>query len=524
VTDAAQLFAQLDQCLRSRQTPQGFRLLDQILEGGGDEIPADLNPVSFCLCLAQWVDLGYRDLRFLRGFADRLPSREFEMPVADLLQMDLIHAYISLAEESPSEAIDLLNRALIVGGSLMPFNILFLTHFWKGRAHRKRAEYKDATDHIRQARECAEREGASKLVAVAKIHESWLAFQSGDRRIASKLLDEAEEALEPTGHALSLGNIASARGRFVRRSGDYAGAMAHFEQAIAIYRQGFPGHSNLARALVNAAYVKRLMAQDMRSRMGKGQARGDFNARYLQLLKEGLEMLSQAGEIYANHHHQGGTGSVLVNAGFLHLQIGDFDKAALEAERAYTLGSEKNDIILMARARNLQSTIERFIVEEQLEGHGSPAARSRAAVHYAEEAIELAKHTQNKRLLAEALLARGFAGLDASKPDFETAKRCASEASELLDASDRDHLYEELLELKGKLLRNVGVDSVLRGWSEGQLGEKTFQQVQEEFAEIVIPRVWENCGRNVSRVAKKLSISPKKVRRILQRTGRGQKQ
>jgi tetratricopeptide (TPR) repeat protein len=265
------------------------------------------------------------------------------------------------------------------------------------------------------------------------------------------------------------------------------------------------------------------MAQDMRSRMGKGQARGDVNARYLALLKEGLQMLSQAGEIYANHHHQGGTGSVLVNAGFLHLQIGDFDKAAVEAERAYALGSEKNDLILMARARNLQSTIERLIVEEQLEGHGSPSARSRAAVHFAEEAIELAQHTQNKRLLAEALLARGFASLDAAKPDFETAKRCASEASQLLDASDRDHLYEELVELKGKLLRNVGVDSVLRGWSEGQLGDKTFQQVQEEFAEIVIPRVWENCGKNVSRVAKKLSISPKKVRRILQRTGRSQK-
>jgi hypothetical protein len=41
----------------------------------------------------------------------------------------------------------------------------------------------------------------------------------------------------------------------------------------------------------------------------------------------------------------------------------------------------------------------------------------------------------------------------------------------------------------------------------------------EEFAEVVIPSVWEREGRNVSRVVAKLSISPKKVRRILGRAG-----
>jgi len=52
------------------------------------------------------------------------------------------------------------------------------------------------------------------------------------------------------------------------------------------------------------------------------------------------------------------------------------------------------------------------------------------------------------------------------------------------------------------------------------VGEKTFRQISEEFAEIVIARVWEREGRKVSRVAARLSISPKKVRRILARVGR----
>jgi hypothetical protein len=51
------------------------------------------------------------------------------------------------------------------------------------------------------------------------------------------------------------------------------------------------------------------------------------------------------------------------------------------------------------------------------------------------------------------------------------------------------------------------------------VGEKTFQQVTEEFAEIVIPKVWLREGRKISRVAECLSISPKKVRRILRNGG-----
>jgi len=58
-----------------------------------------------------------------------------------------------------------------------------------------------------------------------------------------------------------------------------------------------------------------------------------------------------------------------------------------------------------------------------------------------------------------------------------------------------------------------------RAWSAGIVENKTFQEMTEEFARIVIPRVWEREGRKVSRVAEKLSISPKKVRRILHAAG-----
>ncbi len=60
---------------------------------------------------------------------------------------------------------------------------------------------------------------------------------------------------------------------------------------------------------------------------------------------------------------------------------------------------------------------------------------------------------------------------------------------------------------------------MLRGWSEGLVGNKSFQQITEEFAEIVIPKVWLREDRKISRVASVLSVSPKKVRRILRNSG-----
>jgi tetratricopeptide (TPR) repeat protein len=510
------LHACLEELLLSRNVKQGFHLLDSSIDVFAAIEPADSASIALTLCLAQWVDLGYRDLHFLETVMEKLPARSLDLPFVDVIRLQLLKAYHSLATENSDQAILYLERSL-AGADLLPPSLIFVSHFWKGRAHRKKGDYADAGLHILAARACGEALGRPKLVAVTKIHEGWLAFQNGETARAMKLLDEAETELKPVGHALSLGNIESARGRFVRRTGDYAGSLAHFEKAIAIYENGFSHHPNLARAMVNAAYVKRLLALELRPTLYREHARGSLNVRYLKLTKEGLSLLSQAGEIYARHHHQGGTGSVLVNSGFLHLESGDMEQAAVEAMRAYKLGSEMSDVILMARATSLQSAVERAQAEEQIDGEENADAHLQRAVRYADRAIELAKSTQNRRLIAEAYLARGFAALDETRSDVDLARACAAEAALLLSKNDRDHLYKELSALKVKILRSAGVDDALRRWSEGQLGQKTFQQVQEEFAEMVILRVWQNLGRSVTRVSRELSISPKKVRRLLQK-------
>lgn len=510
------LLERLERALVERNVQEGCALLQAQTDLRALLAPQNSQSISLLLCLAQWVDLGYSDLPLFEQCCARFDKTDItNLKFLDALKLKLAEGFHHLATENVEECMTSLDVVLLAGDGILPLHLKFLAHFWKGRALRKKGEYEPALLHIIAAREAAQKAGAPRLVASTKIHESWLLFQRGERRHASQLLDEAEQGLKSTRHALSLGNIESARGRIIRRSGDYAAALARFERAIEIYSNGFAQHPNCARALVNAAYVKSLIAGEIKTKIGNKPAKGAAHARYLCIFGEALELLSRAGEIYALHRHQTGTGSVLVNSGHLHLESGNIERAAGEAGKAFALGKEKHDPILMARARILQSAIELALADEELDHHADANYHAALAVDYAEEAIALGTHTQNNRLLAEAYLMRGAAAADDRFQDWEVARSYADKASGLLNRNDRDHLLEELSALKARIFHATGIDQTLRQWSNGQLGNKTFQQIQEEFAEIVIPKVWINQGKNITRVAQHLSISPKKVRRIL---------
>jgi tetratricopeptide (TPR) repeat protein len=506
--------AVLEEAIINREAGVGFRLLDESEAVIAETDPSSPYALSLLLCLAQWIDLGYTKTNAfnrLYGAAELLEATS--LSIIDYLRWHLVQAFHASSHENLNRAIHHLEVVQLAGEEILPMYLKFLSQYWMGRWRRRRGEYERALENIKTAQVLAFNLKAMRLVAVTKIHESWLVFQRGDRRLAFELLNEAEAELLPTGHALSLGNIESARGRFVRRSGEYSRALVHFEKAIELFSTIAPEHVNLARALVNAAYVKRLISLDMSAKTATAQ--GKDHARHLRILSEALAMLERARAIYAQHCHQGGTGSVLVNAGHIHLESGDIDRAAVEASNAFTLGKERQDVILMSRARNLQAAIELECAEEELGDDPDIALHANRAVQYAEEAIELARKTQNRRLLAEAYIARGKAAAQAFFEDWDIAKDYIARTAELLGSEDKDHLLQEFNVLKARSLRATGIDEVLRRWSNGETGDKSFQQIEEEFAEIIIPKVWVKCGKNVSRVATQLSISPKKVRRIL---------
>ena len=105
------------------------------------------------------------------------------------------------------------------------------------------------------------------------------------------------------------------------------------------------------------------------------------------------------------------------------------------------------------------------------------------------------------------------------RDDFEAARECSKEAAALLKQANHDYVWRELQELNRRLRGGGSINAALRDWSRGIIGTKSFQEVSEDFASIVIPKVWRREGCKVARVAARLSISPKKVRRILRSQG-----
>ena len=526
------LLQELNDAVEERRVQEGIALLGRMDCKGIQLRSLGAVQAPLLLCLAQWVDLGYESPHLVDELLQQLSlDHRAQMPLRDFLMVRMVEAFAAMAHEDTDRAIDLLGFVLAAERELGSEHLSVLAHFWKGRAHRKKGEYQKASEDIVAARQSAQHLELKKLTAAIQIQEAWLAFQRAEPKQAWSLLDQAEEQLRSTDDDISLGNISSARGRIVRRKGEYAESLAQYEHAVAIYKQHNADHRNLARTLVNAAYVKRLLALNLRkqldipdrrqavSRSRTSNGSGSVKRRYMALCHQALADLEEAGRIYTLHQHHGGIGSVLVNGGHLHLDLGDIERAAVEGAKAYDLARGKHDLILMARARILEAYAENARVEEELGEDANIATHAHQARRYAEEAVQLALQTQNRRLLAGAHIVCGMVAASDFFREWEEARRCETESAALLRSYDRDHLGEELAILKSKIMRSIGIDETLRAWSQGIVGRKTFQQMTEEFAEVVIPQVWLREGKKVSRVAVRLSISPKKVRRILRSVG-----
>lgn len=538
-TSITHLRQELLRMLRARNIQAGYRILDQAELALRSLRATDEGASDLLLLVAQWIDAGYRDYIFLdEMLAQFPPSIRPQLKVGAFLRVKMVEAFRALATNDADAAINILDVVLRLDGDLLDADLKTVAHLWQGRAHRKNADYKSALQHLTAARDLATTlPDCGALCAVIKIQQGWVLFQQGDTKSGLALLQQAEDALVKTDHTIAKGNIESARGRIIRRQGDYAGALECFDRAIALYAADYPNHPNLARALTNAGFVKRLLALQLRKNIDARTQQtntippGDVNrgARdphlrelrrlHQELYRSAIVQLERAKEICLLHAHHSGLGSALVNAGHLHLDIGDVELARSEAEQAYLLGTKTQSSLLMARARILLALTENSHVNEWLGDSRNAPRHAMNAKRFCIEAIELARHTENKRLLMNAYLAQGEVACNEFFRDWSLARQSADLASELLVPSDADYAVEELSALKTKLLRAVGIDDTLRSWSEGVVVGKTFKEVTEEFAQIVIPRIWIREDRKVSRVARKLSMSPQKVRRLLKRSG-----
>src|SRR5215469_16635376 len=499
--------------------------------------PQQKNAARFTGYLAQWVDIGFQRPALVRQLVSLFsPTIRSQLPLQDYLYLRLAEGMIAMASEATDEAIRHLDFVLALSDETEDRELLAIVNFWKGRCLRMKGEYEESLAHAVKGRDLATELGHQPMAAVMQVLESWLFFQRGNAARALQILHEAEAVLSKTDDYLTLGNVQSSYGRIARRQGRYQHAIEYFTAAIQQYRQRDPRHRNIARSLNNLANVKRLIALQLRrkidadaARRRKAASKGQVNqngrksqnlGRFEQLREEALAELREAAAIYQEYRNNHGLGSVHLSYGYLHLDNGDLEHADAEAKTAFRLGEEKGDHILMARARLLNCMIENARVEEEIGESGDRSVHAREAQDCAQEAIELARQTQNRRLLADTYIWQGLTYCNRFFDDPESARQSYDQATALAKGNHADGSWEDLEMLKARVLRGGRVSPTLRAWSQGSVGEKTFQQISEEFAELIIPKVWEREGRKVSRVATRLSMSPKKVRRILSRVGR----
>ena len=522
------LIAGLRDALGSRRMQQGFRMLDQMRPALAAIEPRAGAGVLVGL-VAQWVDAGFDGPDLVKMLLARFPKEcRPTLPLADYLHLRMAEGALAMSEEEFEAAAACLQAVLTFEEEVHDPEMFAIANFWTGRSFRKRGHYAQAQQYT----ECGERFalscGYSGMAAIMQVTLSWLAFQKGKLHEATAILRRAEEALRDTDDFLNRGNVQSAYGRIARRQGKYDIAIDRFERAICDFRTGGTAPAQLARTLINLAFVKRLVGVRAQKELERtaaarrepgtpAESAREQRARIRQIREEARQCLSEASQIYSQHENHRGMATIRITEGFLALDDGDLERAAAEAAAAFMEGSAKSDPIVMARARTLQCIVENARIEEQL---GDPLQSREAAESLARDAVEFAARTENRRLLARALVWQGLT-FTLEPLDLEAARRCCEQAVSLLqpEGIERQYVWDDLEILKKRVLQSRPIDRTLRAWCAGIVEGQSFQQMTEEFARIVIPKVWEREGRKVSKVAEKLSISPKKVRRILHSAG-----
>jgi tetratricopeptide (TPR) repeat protein len=527
------LLAGLRDDLGFRRIEQGIRRLERVRPMVESLRPDVANSGVLVGLVAQWVDAGFDTPHLLARLLARFPTpTRSALSILDYLHLRMAEGALAMSQEDFEGASGHFRLVQSLEEDAGDPELLAIANFWTGRCLRKMGRYDDALNYIERGESLALGCGYPQMAAIMQASRSWLAFQKGKLNEAIATLRHAEEALNQTDDYLSRGNIQSAYGRIARRQGRYHRALECLERAIAEYRSGGGGHLQEARALLNLAFVKRLLALELqkdldhvsasRRSVREDAASADRIRAQRQQIEEvrdeARDELTESLAIYEGRQNQRGIASVHINRGFLCLDAGDLESAASEAAEAFRHGEEKSDYIVMARARTIQCIVENAAIEEQL---GDAAQHYETAEIFARDAVTFGGHTQNRRLLARAYVWQGLTYAVEPWGDLEAARRCCEQAISHLqpESPERQYVWDELEVLKSKVLHARPVDAQLRAWSAGVVENRSFGQLTEEFARIVIPKVWEREGRKVSRVAEKLSISPKKVRRILQQAG-----
>jgi len=531
-----ELLNRLRLLIQERQIGAGIALLEQHLKDFESLEPGNPNAGVALGSLAQWLDVGFDDggllLRLVPAFEG---SERATLTLDNYVYLRLAEGLIAMRREDLTDALRHLDTALILGEDLQEPRVASIAILWKARSLRKAGEYDQAEEITRRGIDVASRAGLRYMAAVTRTLESWLLFQKGETAESLRILAEAEAVLRDTDDFITLGNIQSTYGRIALREGRYDHALKYFESSVNFFERRQSLGAYLARSLNNIAQAKRFLALQLRRSMdarwerertsgyGRSGLQPQDKAAQLErmhdLLKNAQLDLLQADTIYKkldNHH---GAGNVAVNQAQIYLDLGNLDEAEEKAAEAFELAFVKADYVLMCRARIVQAMVADARYEEDIGEEADPSRFAQLAHDCAKEAVAFGQRTESRRLLAQAYICQGLTFVSGFFQNTEAARACCDRAESFLNGDRHDALWQEVERLRAKILHAGFEDPNLRAWSQGAIGDKSLGDVVSEFEELLIRRVWEREGKKVSRVAHKLAVSPKKIRRVLRHLG-----
>jgi len=526
-----EVLEELRQDVLTRRVKRGVRWLEEHRDILTALNPHHQNTASCIGYLSQWVEVSDCAADTVRELLHLFPSSSRgRISLEGYLHLRLAEGILQLADGETESAAAHFDLVISLQHEPIEQELAALAHFWRGRCALENREWDGALASAERARSLMLAIGHIPAAAMMRALEGCLNVHKGRPASAMELLQEAEAELQQAGDSFWLANIQSAYGSIAIDEGRYESAVGHFTRAVVYHRECSAQLPDIARSLTRLAQAQRLTALQIAGAIDKRlerrrKSKTDSPALTEADAREDVERLR--GEAFRHLAEAIATSRslvrlrclalALIERGFLSADCGHFDRAACEANEAFELGSKIKDRAVMAQASLLHSRIENAQYEE---GIGeNPARHAQRAHDFAQEALNYARQTGDRRLLASAYLCQAQAFCNEFFNDTEAAAECCRQAAEFLTPDNRSQLWQEHQALIRKVARTGHVDTRFQEWSQGLVGGKTFQQMTEDFADLVIPTVWEREGRNISRVVAKLSISPKKVRRILSRAG-----
>ena len=384
--------------------------------------------------------------------------------------------------------------------------------FVYARLHKKRANYLEGYNLIHSAISHYQQAGLPGMVAAAKVTQSWLLMQLGRQQEANQGWEESAEYLAEKADYTLRANILFAKGRRLCRIDQEVEARKFFEQAAALYIQCKPPHRNIRRVFIELANLLHRQVRRENDPKTLSELRRQA-AYYVQSAAECLkeEVIDARNQVRLLHAQ---TNLALYG------QPASIFNARTLAREAYELALQRDDRLMMARARYKQAAIEYRDANSRF--CKKPPETRLLACRYAMVALELARDLRNDRLtarihtlLGNLLLEFPFASRARATQEWEDAVECMKEHE------DFDYVAKRIEELERKLgssrcNREIPPIFEVTERAFEQPLEKTIQQVEHAIVLALVDLL----GPNANAIKDRLQTGRSRIEKHLDKPQR----